>query len=116
MSRKKYDSESGTLILIDGWRTVDHELSTISNNPVSNHVVAAELQKIKGTTTSQTLAARSTSVTFNVPTTGDNLIKIYTLVGIDYKSINTSTAGQVTVTFKAQPVDVTVYCNIREVS
>ena len=65
---------------------------------------------------SQTLTAGNTSVTFtNLPTTGDNLIDFFTSTGINYTDINVSTAGQVTLTFDAQIVDVVVYCKVEEV-
>lgn len=65
----------------------------------------------------QTLTAGSTTVTFtNIPTTGSNLIDFFTSTGINYTAINTATAGQVTLTFEEQAVDVTVYCEIKEVS
>ena len=69
-----------------------------------------------GAVSSQTLAAGSTTVTFtSIPTSGDHLISFYTSNGINYKAIDTSTAGQVTLTFEAQSGAITVYCEIREV-
>ena len=68
------------------------------------------------TVLTQTLAVGSTSVTFsNIPTTGDNIINFYTSTGINYTSINTATAGVVTLTFDEQEVVVTVYCEIKGV-
>lgn len=65
---------------------------------------------------SATLSSGSTSVTFNgLPTSGDYLINFYTSTGINYKAIDTATAGQVTLTFDAQSSAVTVYCEIKEV-
>lgn len=67
------------------------------------------------TASSQTLSAGSTSVTFDVPTYGDYLIDFYTSTGINYQEIDTSTEGEVTLTFEEQESDVTVYCDTREV-
>ena len=65
-----------------------------------------------------TLAAGSTTVTFtNIPTTGDNLIDVYTdVAGLEYTAVDATTAGQLTYTFEAQSAAVTVYLVIREVS
>lgn len=64
-----------------------------------------------------TLAAGSTTVTFTqIPTTGNNLIDVYTSVaGLDYDSVDDTTAGQLTYTFEAQESAVTCYLVIREV-
>lgn len=65
---------------------------------------------------SATLAIGETAVTFTqVPTTGDYLVDFFTSNGINYSAIDTSTAGQVTLTFEVQEVAVTVYCQIKEV-
>ena len=65
---------------------------------------------------SQTLVAGNTSVTFTtIPTTGDNLINFYTSTGINYTAIDTSIAGQVTLTFDSQLADVVVKCEIKEI-
>lgn len=65
----------------------------------------------------QTLTASSTTVTFtNIPTTGNNLIDFFSSTGINYTAIDTSTAGQITLTFEAQSSDVVVWCEIKGVS
>jgi hypothetical protein len=76
-------------------------------------------EKISGkqnvsTLLSQTLAVGSTSVTFTgLPTTGVNIVDIYTSkTGLDYVSLDDSTAGQLTVNYDAQSVAVTVYLKI----
>lgn len=66
----------------------------------------------KVTVTSKTLTAGATSISFTVPTTGDYLIDFYTSSGVAYKEINTSVSGTVTLTFKAQASNITVYCRI----
>jgi hypothetical protein len=64
----------------------------------------------------QTLTAGSTTVTFtNIPTTGDYLVDFYTSTGINFKAINTATAGQITLTFDEQSSNVVVYCEIKEI-
>lgn len=67
---------------------------------------------------SQTMAVGSTSVTFTgLPTTGVNIIDIYTSkTGLDYLSIDDSTAGQLTVNYDAQSVAITVYLTERKIS
>lgn len=65
----------------------------------------------------QTLIAGDTSVTFsNLPTNGNFVINFYTSTGINYNAINTATAGQVTLTYEAQSINVTVFCEIKEVA
>lgn len=66
----------------------------------------------------QTLAAGTTSVTFTgVPTTGTNLIDVYTdKAGLDYDSVDDTTSGELTYTFEAQSAAVAVYLVIKEVS
>lgn len=64
-----------------------------------------------------TLAASATSVTFtSLPTTGDHMIDFFTSDGSNYTAIDTSTSGQVTLTFEASSSARTVYCRIEEVS
>ena len=64
-----------------------------------------------------TLAVGSTTVTFTgIPTTGTNLIELYTdKAGLDYDSVDDTTAGELTYTFEAQESAVTCYLVIREV-
>lgn len=65
----------------------------------------------------QTLVANATSVTFqNIPTTGNHLIDFFIDGGANYTAIDTSTAGQVTLTYEAVASARTVYCKIEEVS
>lgn len=69
------------------------------------------------TVLSQSLAANATSVIFtNIPTTGNNLIDFYIDDGAIPTAIDTSTAGQVTVSYAASSSARTVYCRIEEVS
>lgn len=67
---------------------------------------------------SATLAAGSTTVTFTgIPTTGQNLIELYTdVAGLEYTAVDDTTSGQLTYTFEEQESAVTVYLAIKEVS
>lgn len=87
------------------------ELDTAIRNFVGEKV--DEKQDIP-TLLSQTLAVGSTSVTFTgLPTTGVNIIDIYTSkAGLDYTSLDDSTAGQLTVNYDAQLTAITVYLKI----
>ena len=80
-------------------------------------ILQAEIDAITPTYLSETLTAGNTSVTFTgLPTTGDHVIDFYTSTGINYSAINPAVSGQVTLTFDAQSTDVTVYCEIKEVT
>lgn len=68
-----------------------------------------------GTSTDQTLAAGATYVSFNVPTTGDNLIEFYSSDGTNYTSINTSVSGVATLTYDAVGVDRVITCVVKGV-
>ena len=64
----------------------------------------------------QTLTAGSTSVTFtNLPSSGNYSVDFYTSSGINYNSIDTSVAGQCTLTFTAQAADIIVYCELKPI-
>lgn len=69
-----------------------------------------------GNITSVTLAAAGTSVEFDVPTTGDNLIDFYITDGSDYTAIDLSVSGKATLTYEASTSARTVYCVIKEVT
>lgn len=71
----------------------------------------------KGTIKTATLTAGQTTVTFsNMPTTGTQLVRFYNSAGINYTEIDNSVSGQVTLTFEEQSNNVTVNCEIKEVS
>ena len=65
-----------------------------------------------GTTTTKTLAANATSISFDVPTTGNNLVDFFISDGSSYTAIDTSVAGTVTLTFEAVASARTVSCRI----
>lgn len=81
-------------------------------------ITVANLKNAGTTILTQTLAAQATSITFtDIPTTGNNLIDVYTdVAGLEYDSVDATTAGQLTYTFEAQSAAVTVYLVIKEVS
>ena len=68
-------------------------------------------QKI-GTTTTKTLAANATSIEFDVPTTGDNLIEFFSSDGSNYTAIDTSVSGKVTLTYDAVASARTISCRV----
>ena len=68
-----------------------------------------------GSVTSQTLAADATSVSFNVPTSGDHLIDFWASDGSNYTAIDTSVSGTATLTYDAVSSARTIYCKISEV-
>ena len=87
------------------------ELDTAIRNFVGDKL--SDKQDIP-TLMSQTLAVGSTSVTFTgLPTTGVNIVDVYTSkAGLDYDSIDDSTAGSLTITYEAQQSAITVYLKI----
>lgn len=98
---------------------VDSALSPTSENPVQNKAIYSDLsdKEKKHTVLSQTLSVGATTVTFTgIPTSGNYIIEFSTSLGINYTEIDTTTAGQVTLTFEAQSAAMTVYCDIKEVA
>lgn len=78
--------------------------------------VAANAQA-KPTIKTATLAANATTVTFSqMPTTGNNIIKFYIEGGANYTAIDTTVAGQVTLTYEAENTARAVYCTIEVVA
>lgn len=69
-----------------------------------------------GGVTSKTLSALGTSVEFDVPTTGNNIISFFIEGGADYTAIDTSVVGKVTLTYEAAAAAREVYCKIEEVT
>lgn len=87
------------------------ELDTAIRNFVASQI---DGKQNVPTLMSQILATGNTSVTFtNVPTTGVNIVDIYTdKTGLDYTSIDDSTAGTLIVTYEPQISATTVYLKI----
>lgn len=91
--------------------------ATITDDAANDTTVVTIQSGGSSTVLSQTLVAGNTSVTFpNIPTTGDYLIDFYTSDGVPYTDIDTSVSGQVTISFEAQSSNVTVFCEIKEIS
>lgn len=65
--------------------------------------------------TTKTLAANETSIEFDVPVTGDNLISFYISDGAEYTAIDTGVSGKVTLTYEARNIARSVSCQIVEV-
>ena len=63
----------------------------------------------------ETLAISATSVEFDVPTSGDNLIDFYASDGSQYTAIDTSVSGKVTLTYESKAYARSIYCKIEEV-
>lgn len=63
----------------------------------------------------ETLAAAGTSVEFDVPTTGNNLISFYIDGGASYTALDDSVSGKVTLTYEAAASSRNVYCKISAV-
>lgn len=82
---------------------------------INTNTAAIEALTPGGGVTSKTLAALATSVEFDVPTTGNNMIDFFIDGGANYTAIDTSVAGKVTLTYDADASARTVYCKIEEV-
>ena len=83
--------------------------------------INANTQAIAGLTpgggvTSETLAALATSVEFDVPTTGNNLISFFSSDGSNYTALDNSVSGKVTLTYEASANARTIWCKIEEVT
>lgn len=84
-----------------------------TEDELKKYYTKEEIDAQKPTLLSQELKKGDTSVTFDVPTEGDNFIEIFTSVdGLDYESLDDSTAGKVTITYEKQSKDVTVFLKI----
>lgn len=68
-----------------------------------------------GTVTVKTLAANATSIEFDVPTTGNNLIEFFISDGTFYSSMDTSVSGKVTLTFDPVASSRSISCRIAAV-
>lgn len=103
---EKQTVESGDFLIVD------------NGTSGTKKMTPDNLLNAKTTVKTATLAAGSTSVTFTgVPTTGSNLIEVYTSkAGLDYTAVDDTTAGELTYTFDAQSGAVTVILTIKEVA
>ena len=95
----------------------DYDAADITYNTNSTVSAALGNKLNKPTIKSQTLAANATSVTFTgLPTSGDYMIDFFIEGGANYTAIDTSTAGQVTLTYDATSSARSAKCRIEEVS
>jgi hypothetical protein len=69
-----------------------------------------------GAVTVKTLAANATTISFTVPTSGNNLIDFWCSDGSNYTEIDTSVSGTVTLTFEASASARSVSCRIAAAS
>lgn len=97
-------------IISGGTITPGTNCSTADSITAQNQTLT---QKI-GTTTTKTLAANATSIEFDVPTSGTNLIKFYSSDGSFYTAIDTSVSGKATLTFEASASARTISCQIAQ--
>lgn len=68
-----------------------------------------------GEVTVKTLAANATSIEFDVPTTGNNLIEFFISDGTFYSSLDTSVSGKATLTFDPIASSRSISCRIAAV-
>lgn len=100
-------------------RNATSSITSGSTNLIESGAVYQALanKENKGTIKTATLTAGQTTVTFTqMPTTGNHLVRFYNSAGINYTEIDNSVSGQVTLTFEEQTNNVTVNCEIKEVS
>lgn len=80
------------------------------------HSLKQTLESKIGEVTVKTFAANATTISFTVPTTGNNLIDFWCSDGSNYTEIDTSVSGTVTLTFEASTSARSVSCRIAAVS
>lgn len=81
----------------------------------TNQELTAENQTLTnliGETTVKNLASNATSIEFDVPTSGNNLIEFFSSDGSNYTAIDTSVSGKVTLTFDAVASARKISCRI----
>lgn len=80
------------------------------------HALKQTLESKIGAVTVKTLAANATTISFTVPTTGNNLIDFWCSDGSNYTEIDTSVSGTVTLTIEASASARSVSCRIASTS
>ncbi len=88
------------------------EANTITKQLDLINDAVEELADSLGTVTTKTLASNATSISFDVPTSGNNLIDFYASDGSWYTAIDTSVSGTVTLTYDAVASARTISCRI----
>lgn len=121
-----YDSTAGAwknanLSVSAGDVNYNNQTSGLTATKVQGAIdeVSSQMQTLEskiGEVTVKTLAANATSISFTVPTTGNNLIDFWCSDGSNYTEIDTSVSGTVTLTFEASASARSVSCRIATVS
>ena len=83
---------------------------------VANYFDKQSIENKIGAVTIKTLAANATTISFTVPTTGNNLIEFWTSDGSNYTALDNSVSGTVTLTYEPSASARTVSCRIATVS
>ena len=109
------DTANGNITTING-KIGNTDISAIGDGKITGAISTLNSGKAnKSTIKTATLSAGSTTVTFTqLPTSGNYLVDFFTSTGINYTEIDTSTSGQVTLTYEEQEAAVTVTCEIKE--
>jgi hypothetical protein len=100
-------------------RNATSSITSGSTDLIESGAVSSLKQTLEskiGAVTVKTLAANATSISFTVPTTGNNLIDFWCSDGSNYTDIDTSVSGTVTLTFEASASARSVSCRIAAVS
>lgn len=121
-----YDSTAGAwknanLSVSAGDVNYNNQTSGLSATKVQGAIdeVSSQMQTLEskiGEVTVKTLAANATTISFTVPTTGNNLIDFWCSDGSNYTEIDTSVSGTVTLTFEASASARSVSCRIAAAS
>ena len=96
-------------------RNATSSITSGSTDLIESGAVSSLKQTLEskiGAVTVKTLAANATSISFTVPTTGNNLIDFWCSDGSNYTEIDTSVSGTVTLTFEASASARSVSCRI----
>jgi hypothetical protein len=83
---------------------------------IANYLDKQTVENKIGAVTIKTLAANATTISFTVPTTGNNLIDFWSSDGANYTALDNSVSGTVTLTYEASASARTVSCRIATVS
>ena len=100
-------------------RNATSSITSGSTDLIESGAVSSLKQTLEskiGEVTVKTLAANATSISFTVPTSGNNLIEFFISDGSNYTDIDTSVSGTVTLTFEASASARSVSCRIAAVS
>ena len=100
-------------------RNATSSITSGSTDLIESGAVSSLKQTLEskiGEVTVKTLAANATTISFTVPTSGNNLIDFWCSDGSNYTEIDTSVSGTVTLTFEASASARSVSCRIAAVS